>query len=61
MILESKKILDQFEILKIRYEEIKSAFNYNSLIKGLEDLKALTLDENFWSKKEEAQNILKRF
>ena len=60
MILESKKILDEFEFLKARYNEIKSAFDSDSILKDLECLKALTLEKDFWTEKQTAQEVLKR-
>jgi len=60
MILESKKILDEFEGLKARYNEIKSAFDYNSINEELESFKVLTLDQNFWNDRIKAQTILKK-
>ena len=58
--LELRKILDEFEVLKKRYNEIKSAHDNQSILEELEKLKTLTLDENFWVNKENAQKILKK-
>ena len=58
--LDLKKILDEFQILESRYDEIKSAFDRDLTLKELEKYKTLTLDEKFWLDKDKAQDVLKR-
>ena len=60
MISEVKKILDEFEDLKNRYNEIKLAFNHDMLRTDLDGLQSDTLVEDFWKDKNNAQVILKK-
>ena len=41
--LELKKITDEFNRLKSQYEDLKTAYNGDSVLSELEDLKTFTL------------------
>ena len=60
MVLDSKKILDEFEDLKKRYKEIKAAYDGDCILNELEEYKKITLDKDFWLDKEKAQGVLKQ-
>ena len=57
--LDIKKNKDEFRNLKTRYDEIKSALNYDFLVDELSELKKESIEEGFWENKENAQKILK--
>tara|TARA_Y100001970_G_C14121977_1_gene796816 strand:+ start:95 stop:1210 length:1116 start_codon:yes stop_codon:yes gene_type:complete len=57
--LDIKKNKDEFQDLKVRYNEIKSAFNYDFFISKLSDLKKQSIEEGFWDNRDNAQKILK--
>ncbi len=60
MMLELKKITDEFQKLENQYKDIKSAFNDISVSGDLEKLKTITLEKNFWENRSKAQKILKK-